>query len=357
MRERAIPSLLSAPYIPFPFPPLQVKGRVEGNTVLLGQEGLILYEQGGYGRPGRHELRLGPQEALYLVHRQKIAVPGHTFDSLLSCFSREPNFLRTFLVYRDLRERGYAVQPGPQDFRVYRRGERPGTGESKYLVRVLSERDLVHFEEVGKEAISSSHMRKQFVLAVVDDEDELTYYEVRTPALPKESPLPVPPPLTASLVGTKAVISTPPPELEKGWYGKKFDPEHIFLSGEEAFFLSTIASCTLLREGVEISLEEFLGNSSRGDPEFREKVQVYSDLRKRGYVPRTGYKFGHHFRVYRQEKSHSDLLVQAVGQGETLPMNLISRSVRLAHSVKKKMLFACVYAESTQYIEFGRIKL
>jgi tRNA-intron endonuclease len=38
-------------------------------------------------------------------------------------------------------------------------------------------------------------------------------------------------------------------------------------------------------------------------------------------------------------------------------MNLISRSVRLAHSVKKKMLFACVYAESIQYIEFGRIKL
>ncbi|MDD1675970.1 MAG: tRNA-intron lyase [Methanomicrobiales archaeon] len=334
-----------------------MKGTLEGNTVRLGPDGLVLYEQGGYGRPGKGEIRLSPHEALYLLHRQKIEIPGHSFDSLLSYFSRGPSFLRTFLVYHDLRERGYAVQPGPQDFRVYRRGERPGTGESRHLVRVLSERDLVHFEKVAKEAISSSHMRKQFVLAVVDDEDELTYYEVRTPALPSEPPLPVPPHTPANLVGTKAVITSPPAEMKKAWYGKSFDPERVLLSGVEAFYLSVTGACSFFRDGKEVSNEELLSYFSQGDTEFPSKVHVYIDLRKRGYVPQTGYKFGHHFRVYRQEKSHSELLVQAVGQGETLPMNLISRSVRLAHSVKKKMLFACVYPESIQYIEFGRIKL
>jgi tRNA-intron endonuclease len=334
-----------------------VKGRIEGNTVLLGPEGLGLYEQGGYGRPGKNELRLSPSEALYLVHRQKVEVPDHTFDSLLSYFSRQPGFLRTFLVYRDLRERGYAVQPGPHDFRVYRRGERSGTGESKYLVRVLSERDLVHFEEVAREAIGSAHMRKAFVLAVVDDEDELTHYEVRTASLPLEVSPPLPMATGIALVGTHGVITHPPPELEKGWFGKKFDPERVILSGVEAYFLSVHASCTLEREGNPVPAGDFLAQSSEGDPEFRSKVQVYADLRQRGYIPRTGYKFGHHFRVYRPARSHSELLVQAIPQGETLPMNLISRSVRLAHSVKKKMLFACVYAESIQYIEFGRIKL
>ena len=40
-------------------------------------------------------------------------------------------------VDRDLRERGYVVQTGPHDFRGFRRGEKTGTGESLYLVRVL----------------------------------------------------------------------------------------------------------------------------------------------------------------------------------------------------------------------------
>ncbi|MDD1677793.1 MAG: tRNA-intron lyase [Methanomicrobiales archaeon] len=334
-----------------------MKGTIEGNTVRTGPEGLSLYEQGGYGRPVKNGLVLSPHEALYLVHRQKIEIPGQTFDALLSFFSRQPGFLRTFLVYRDLRERGYAVQPGPHDFRVYRRGERSGTGESKYLVRVLSERDLVHFEEVGKEAITSQHMRKAFVLAVVDDEDELTYYEVRTAPLPEEGPLPVPPSLSIVLVGTHGVITDPSPGMEKGWFGKKFDPARVILSGMEVYFLAAHASSSLVWDGKSISAEEFLALSSERDAEFHPKVQVYADLRRRGYIPRTGYKFGHHFRVYRPEKSHSELLVQAIAREATLPMNLISRSVRLANSVKKKMLFACVYAESIQYIEFGRIKL
>ena len=53
--------------------------------------------------------------------------------------------------YRDLRERGYAVQTGPQDFRVFRRGQKPGSGQSQYMVRVLSERDLVDFPQMIRE--------------------------------------------------------------------------------------------------------------------------------------------------------------------------------------------------------------
>jgi tRNA-intron endonuclease len=93
------------------------------------------------------------------------------------------------------------------------------------------------------------------------------------------------------------------------------------------------------------------------DSEIREKAQVYSDLRRRGYIPRTGYKFGHHFRVYIGDKTHSELLVHALPPGIRLTMSAIARSVRLAHSVKKKMLFGCVQEKGIRYIEFGRIKL
>jgi tRNA-intron endonuclease len=36
---------------------------------------------------------------------------------------------------------------------------------------------------------------------------------------------------------------------------------------------------------------------------------------------------------------------------------VISRSVRMAHSVKKKMLFGAVHTTGIQFVEFARIKL
>ena len=51
------------------------------------------------------------------------------------------------------------------------------------------------------------------------------------------------------------------------------------------------------------------------------------------------------------------MLVHAVPSRTSTPMSAVSRSVRLAHSVKKKMLFACIYNSDIGYIEFARIKL
>jgi len=106
-----------------------------------------------------------------------------------------------------------------------------------------------------------------------------------------------------------------------------------------------------------VPAEEIFLRAQESDSEFPHKAKVYTDLRDRGYIPKTGYKFGHHFRVYSGEKVHSEMLVHAVETGAGLPMMTISRSVRLAHSVKKKMLFGCVYTSGIQYVEFARIKL
>ena len=162
-----------------------VKATFDGTTVRVGKEGRILYEQNGYGRLEPGGVKLSNQEALYLLHRGKIDVTGFTFDTLFSVLAEQPGFLRSFLVYRDMRERGYVVQTGPHDFRVFKRGEKPGSSESLYLVRVLSERDPIRFKTLIEEVIASRNMRKQYVLAVVDDEEELTYYEIKIQKLPE----------------------------------------------------------------------------------------------------------------------------------------------------------------------------
>lgn len=335
-----------------------MKATCDGTWIWLGPEGRTLYDQSGYGRPVGGGLRLAPEEALYLLHRGRIEVPGHQFDSLLSFFCENANLMRTFLVYRDIRERGYAVQTGPHDFRVFRRGERPGTGQSQYLVRVLSERDLVDFSQLLKETATSSKMRKQHILAVVDDENELTYYEAKVQTLPTMAPTPSVPVFDAYLAGRNAVARLIPggPEIP-GSFGMRLDPGRLLLSPLEILYL--IQGGSLRLQGPEGMFEagQYQVHASADDREMTEKAAVYSDLRAHGYVPRTGYKFGHHFRVYSGQKVHSDMLVHAVPGNASLPMSTISRSVRLSHSVKKKMLFGCVHSSGIYYLEFARVKL
>lgn len=322
----------------------------------MGRDGTTLYEQSGYGRPGRDGLTLSPVEALYLVHRGRIEIPGHSFESLLDLYSVDGHFLRTYLVYRDLRERGYVVQTGPHDFRVFRRGQKPGSGQSQYMVRVLSERDPIEFGRLVTEARSTANMRKSHLLAVVDDEDELTYYEVKLPGLPEREAVPV----EGCVVGRRfgwAVIAGEESGavLQKAGYGTRVDDRRLKLAPVEALFLLEKGVLRLEKENSPI--DDYRTTINEIDPEAPEKTAVYTQLRDRGYVPRTGYKFGHHYRVYVIGRTHSEMLVHALPEGAFLPMSVISRSVRLAHSVKKKMLFGCQHSEGIFYVEFARVKL
>lgn len=336
-----------------------MKATFDGTVIRMGKDGRSLYEQSGYGRIEGDGLRLSPQEALYLLHRQKIEVGGYSFDTLFAEFADKHNFTRSFLVYRDLRERGYVVQAGPHDFRVFRRGEKPGTGESLYLVRVLSERDPIHFGKLIEEVVASRNMRKQYILAVVDDEEELTYYEIKLQKLADAcSDAPVIPSFEAILTGKSAMVRVPAHSgLEQAGYGKRLDAERLMLAPVELLYLMGKGTILVKKGSEPISPEEFLTLASEADRELPLKHIVYAELRGHGFISRTGYKFGHHFRVYCGKNVHSDLLVHAVEKEAALPISVISRSVRMAHSVKKKMFFGAVHSSGIQFVEFARIKL
>jgi tRNA-intron endonuclease len=336
-----------------------VKATFDGTSVLTGRDGRALYDQSGYGRPESDGIRLAPQETLYLIHRQKIEVAGYTFDTLLAMYADQRNFLRSFLVYRDLRERGYVVQTGPHDYRVFRRGEKPGTGESLYLVRVLSERDPIRFTKLIEEVVTARNMRKQYVLAVVDDEDELTYYEIKLQKLTGAcAPSPEIGSCDAVLVGKSAMIRiSPQSDLEKAGFGKRFDEERLMISPVELLYLMGREIVRVTRDNATLTPDEFFAFAHESDQELAAKDKVYTELRRHDFIPRTGYKFGHHYRVYCGKNVHSDMLVHAIEKEAVMPMSVISRSVRMAHSVKKKMLFGCVHTTGIQFVEFARIKL
>ena len=62
--------------------------------------------------------------------------------------SLEKGFEFRYVVYKDLRERGYYVQPGRPDFRVYPRGGHPGKSPAEFYVLVISERMPLPLQEI-----------------------------------------------------------------------------------------------------------------------------------------------------------------------------------------------------------------
>jgi tRNA-intron endonuclease len=78
---------------------------------------------------------------------------------------------------------------------------------------------------------------------------------------------------------------------------------------------------------------------------FDRRLRVYAALRERGVVPKTGFKFGADFRTYADVESvedlgHSELLVRVLEPGHAFAPRDLALDVRLAHGVRKEMVFA-----------------
>ncbi len=82
--------------------------------------------------------------------------------------------------------------------------------------------------------------------------------------------------------------------------------------------------------------------------DFPQLYEVYSDWRNHGYVIKTGFKFGTHFRVYfpgaRPVKDnnwiHSKHVLQVFPKESKLLISEWARAIRVAHSVRKTFILA-----------------
>ena len=147
-----------------------------------------LYEKGYYGTlDDKNDLYLEPVEALLLIERKRLELYDQesqlmTAKRLIEIFIKDsPNskFWTNYLVYKDLRNRGYIVKKGMSletAFRVYKRGAKIGEDTSKILVSVITEGTPISLTNLDEIVTSSKSVRKNLVLAVVDRQGEVTYY-------------------------------------------------------------------------------------------------------------------------------------------------------------------------------------
>ena len=133
----------------------------------------------GFGDLRNDKLLLSPYESFYLVEKQKIRVFTKNANrelelrDLVRRFSvGKPVIWIKYLVYRDLRDRGYIVRESTKafDFDIY------GKGPLRRLISIVYEGGEASLRKLGKLLRYSDKEKKELILAVVDRRTDIVYY-------------------------------------------------------------------------------------------------------------------------------------------------------------------------------------
>ncbi len=150
------------------------------------QEAFTLYEQSRLGEPVEGKVYYSLVEALYLVERGKMNIYSgkkkFSFNSFLQhAQGIENNFHTRFIVFRDMRNRGYIVKTALKfgaDFRIYERGVKPGEEHAKWILYPVYESTGLTWHEFAAKNRVAHSTKKRLLIAIVDDENDVTYYEI-----------------------------------------------------------------------------------------------------------------------------------------------------------------------------------
>ena len=158
---------------------------VKNQIMVLNPDSQKDLEQKGYGEFEKNKFYLKSFESLYLLYTGALVLlKGKNkidFDSLMQiCKKIDEGILTKFLVYRDLRTRGYTVKDGfgfGSDFRVYGKGDFGEKG-AKFLVFGLSEGKQERIGKFQKKIEEIIKMGKEPIIAVIERRGEIIYYKI-----------------------------------------------------------------------------------------------------------------------------------------------------------------------------------
>ena len=146
-----------------------------------------LYDKSRFGELKDNKLQYSLVEALYLVEKGKLMIKEDKKavkqdDFIKRAINLEKDFWTKYIVFRDMRNRGYIVKTALKfgaDFRVYDRGIKPGDDHAKWILFPVAESKgftWYTFSAMNRVAHST---RKNLLVGIVDSENDVTYYEIK----------------------------------------------------------------------------------------------------------------------------------------------------------------------------------
>ncbi|MBS7615355.1 tRNA-intron lyase [Candidatus Bathyarchaeota archaeon] len=174
-----------------------LKGILKDKVVLVpSSEDIEGLTSRGYGTPENNNLALRHYEALYLVDKGIMEVIDEEtgtqigFQQLLTkARIVDKDAWVRYLIYHDLRSRGYVVREGfglGIDFRVYKRGEY-SKSTAEYLVLGIKEGQPVTVMDLAGILSRAQSLKKTLILSVLNRRGEIVYYSLSQLSFKKEA--------------------------------------------------------------------------------------------------------------------------------------------------------------------------
>ncbi len=150
--------------------------------------------------------------------------------------------------------------------------------------------------------------------------------------------------------------------FNKGYFGS-FQNGGLELSFEEALYLNEKKELEIFdRKGKKLSRRALIDFAEKKQKRFWVRYCVFRSMRAAGFILKTAFKYGGDFRVYNKGdhpgKAHATWILYAATEHESIKFLTFSAVNRVAHSVKKRVLFGVVDDEdSVTYYEINWVKI
>ena len=165
-------------------PPAPIVEAVEAylskGTVYLREPGKLMdLREKAFGTLTDDRIVLNPFETFYLVEKKRVNVldektrkPKSLQELVTRLAVGKPAIWTKYLVYRDLRDRGYLVREGEAgyDFESF------GKGAMRRLVSIVFEGGESTLEKLARLSAKANKDSKDLVLAVIDRRTDIVYY-------------------------------------------------------------------------------------------------------------------------------------------------------------------------------------
>ncbi|MEM7826710.1 MAG: tRNA-intron lyase [Candidatus Aenigmatarchaeota archaeon] len=285
---------------------------LEGNKIIAKDSNSIsILREGFYGSEKGNILELNPIEAMYLVNIRNVVCrqknENVNFLELINIFSNEPRIFARYNLYRDWRDRGL-IPVFPDRIKEKNFGRSPVVKypSGKITIPPLDTEPLLYLPEDMVSLLKCNEKTKQL--------------------------------------------------FENMWLGqlgvyKQQHRDNIlkFDFIETLFLAKNGFSVKNAQTGEIIDYHKLLNLIKKEKKDADALFDVYEDWITRGYVVKTGFKFGTHFRLYFpgaspvREKSgwiHSKHVIHVFPKRARMIMSEWARAVRVAHSVRKTFIMA-----------------
>lgn len=156
------------------------------NVTSNKKDAFSLFEKSRFGEAKEGKIIYSIVEALYLLEKGKIDLYKDnkklSFDKFFVLARKKDSKISIkYIVFKDMRNKGYVVKTALKfgaEFRVYEKGIHPGQDHAKWILYPVKESEKITMHEFSAKSRVAHSTKKNLLIAIVDEENDVTYYEV-----------------------------------------------------------------------------------------------------------------------------------------------------------------------------------